>query len=151
MSFRTALAVRNLLVAFRRRILKRNLLTPIGSKILPRRIRFNYQGNFLFTPPCLDLCLSRDGVSDMFEALIPHQPIDPVFPSEASAFSGFMAEHTRYQRPGHADIECAALARHQVSEIAAGAGGFCVFFCAAPNTPWPGRTKKTTFPLSKKR
>src|SRR5437764_4349525 len=131
MSFRTALAESNLLVAFRRRIMMRNLLTPIGSKIFPRMIRFDYQSNFLFTPPCLDLCLSRDGVSNMFEALIPDQPIDPVFPSEASAFSGFMAEHTRYQRPGHADIECAALARHQVSEIAAGAGHLDVCTAAA--------------------
>src|SRR5437764_3208243 len=98
MSFRTALAVRNLLVAFRRRILKRNLLTPISSKIFPRRIRFDYQSNFLFTPPCLDLCLSRDRVSNVFKALTPHQSIDPVFPSEGSAFSGFMAEHACYQR-----------------------------------------------------
>src|SRR5256885_16654067 len=145
MSFRTASAVRNLLVAFRRRILKRNLLAPISSNIFPCWVLLEDQSKFFFTPPCLDLCLSRDGVSNMFEALIPDQPIDPVFPSEASAFSGFMAEHACYQRPGHADLKPSALARHHVNEIAACPGTTDVWTATAPHHAANGPPADPTF------
>jgi len=118
-SFRTALAVRNLLFACTSNGLERKLFAPVCSQVFPRGIIFSNQSNFLFAPPRLDLGFSSNGIFNPFEALIPNQPCHFVFSGKGAGAPGLVAEDSRHQPSGHTDVEYSAFTRENVNLVAA--------------------------------
>src|SRR5437762_9371963 len=124
MSFRVALATRNLLFvecfSGTWPICEFYSLTPNPRPSPPpRRIIFDNQSNFLLAPPAFDLGLTGDCVTDRFKRLKPDKPTDFVFLSETSTFASLVTQHSRHKASGHTDIQHTALARRYVNEVTA--------------------------------
>src|SRR5436190_7667576 len=117
-SFRTALAVRNLLFACASNGLKRDPLTPVRGKIFPGWIIFSNQSNFLLAPPGFDLGFASNGIFNPLETLIPNKPGDSVFSGECASAAGLMTQDSRHQPSRHTDVENSAFTCHDVNVVA---------------------------------
>jgi len=90
---------------------------PGGAEVLPITIRGFDQGDLLHSPPALDLLFAGDGTANFTEHFEVHKTVDIVTRCKSRQQLAPVLEHSPLKVAGHAGIQGAGCAGHDVDVI----------------------------------
>ena len=102
-----------------RLFVERDRFAPVFAEVEPARVGFFDEGDLFGARPAFELLFSGDGCGGRVIDFVPDEARAAVLGSEAIVGAGFVFAVAADHAVGHADVEDAGSAGHDVDEVAA--------------------------------